>query len=134
MKKSQFIQTYALRLGILGLYVTGMLLFLSCLQIPPVPYCFKATGNKTVFSSGGIENDVAALRGNMRNNNISRTNNFSAASNSAETLSDNNTVCFKLISNLHNNTNQPIPLQLNPSCDIIIHTTPTRAGPSFFIA
>ncbi len=132
MKKSQFIQTYVLRLGILGLYITGMLLFLLCLQIPPVPYCFKSTGNDTVFSSGGFGSDVAALRGNMRNNNISRTNNFSATANAAATQSDNSVACFRLISNLHNN--RTIPLQLNPSCNIIIHTTPTRAGPSFFIA
>ena len=130
--KGQLIKTYTFQLGTLGLCIIGMFTLLLCLQTPTVNYCLESTDNDTVFSSGVFENDVAALRCNTRKSKFSRTNNFSTAANSAEDQADNNLSCFKLISNVYKS--QTFPLQLNPNCDIIIHTTPTRAGPSFFIA
>ena len=132
MKKSSLIKTYAFQLGALGLCIIGMFTLLLCLQTPKVNYCLESTDNDTVFSSGGFEKDVAALRYNTRKSKFSRTNNFSTAANSAEDQANNSLLCFKFISNVYKN--QTFPLQLNPNCDIIIHTTPTRASPSIFIA
>ena len=46
---------------------------------PPAHYYFGSADNDTVFSPGGFEDDIAALRCNTRKTKISRTNNFSTA-------------------------------------------------------
>ena len=132
MKKSLPIITRAFQVGTLGLCIIGMFMFtlLLCLQTPPpAHYYFGSADNDTVFSPGGFEDDIAALRCNTRKTKISRTNNFSTATIPAASRSDDSLLCFKFVSNLYNS--QATPLQLNPNRDIIIHTTPPRAGPAF---
>lgn len=132
MKKFLHIKTNAFQLVISGLSIIGMLALLLCIQSAQVHYCTESNNNDTVFFSGGLKNDIAALCGNTRRTQFFRTDNFSATSNSAEAATNTPLLCFKVISNIHNKAN--IPTEINHNCDFIVHTAPTRASPFLFIA
>ena len=132
LKKSKFIQANASQLGILVLGIIGIVTLLLCLRPTIVNSCDEETGSNTVFfSSGGVENDFVALFGNTKKNNAYRINSSHRTTNPAEAKSDNSLAYLNFMSNIHNN--QIIPLQSDPNCDIIIHTTPPRASPAFFV-
>ena len=132
MTRNPLIKTCAFQLVILVLGIIGMFSLLLCLQTPQLRYYSESTDNDTIFSSGGFENYVAALRCNTRKPQLTRTNNSSTATNFAEAAEVPPFLCFKFISKIHNKTD--ISLHLNHNCDFIVHTAPPRAGPYSFIA
>ena len=119
-------------LAVLSLFTIG--LFSFCTQTASdctsIDCCFEPSGNESSFYlEEAVEVDFAALRGNFRKNNFSRSKNCHSSTRLAKCQPDDNSVYLNFLSNSDKKT--AINSELNLICELIACSAPPRASPFF---